>query len=126
MKLIYTLIFLLLALVVSAQNDSIYLTQKVYHVGDVIEVVFKTEQGNIQLASDGACTAKLDWHIQVLTSTGSWVNPNDSFSQMDCGLPYVIISNGTIPICTAVYKGTCRFGFLSNHKFIYTDEFRVE
>jgi hypothetical protein len=124
MKLIHTLFFLLSALVVSAQNDTIYPAKTTYKVGEVVEIIFKSPKGSMQLLSDGACGAKLMYQAQTLKSTG-W--PQIYIPAQDaCGLPYVEIPNGTKPFYTVNYTGTFRMVFFSDKGIIETDEYRVE
>lgn len=126
MKLIYTLFFLLSAIVVSAQNDSIYPLQKVLHIGDTLTMVFKAKAGSMQLATDGNCDAKLVYRSQTLKPTG-WPDTSYLFgAQMDCGLPYVEIPNGIKAFYKVGYPGTYRLVFLSNNKMVITDSYTVE
>lgn len=124
MKLIYTLFFLLSAYIVSGQNDTIYPAKTLYKTGEMIEVVFKSKTGTMQLSSNGACNAKLMYLSQTLKPTG-WpqVFPPP---QMDCGLPYVEVPNGTVPFYKQNYTGTFRFIFFSDKGIIETPEFTVE
>ncbi len=123
MKLIHTLFFLLSALAISAQNDSIYPAQNVLHVGDTIKMIFKTKNGTIQLLSNGACSAKLLLINQFKKPTG-WAQIYKP-KQMDCGLPYVDIANGIVTFYPQNYAGTFRFIFFSNNSIIETPEFTV-
>lgn len=124
MKLIYTLIFLLSALVVSAQNDSIYSTQKIYHIGDTLKMVFKSKTGSITLMSDGACSARLMMINQFKKPTG-WAEIYQP-AQMDCGEPFIELPNGVKTFYPQMHPGTYRMVFFANGKPIETEEFRVE
>lgn len=124
MKLIYTLIFLLSALVASAQNDSIYPSQKVYHVGDTLKMVFKSKSGSMTLMSDGACTAQLMMVSQFKKPTG-WAEIYCP-AQMDCGEPFIEVPDGIKTFYPQMYPGTFRMLFFVNGNPIETEEFRVE
>lgn len=124
MKLIYTLFFLLSAIVVSAQNDSIYPLQKVLHIGDTLTMVFKSKGGSMRLASNGACSAKIVTISQFKKPTG-WAQIYRP-AQMDCGLPYVDIPNGVQTFYPQNYAGTFRMVFFTDTAIIETEEYRVE
>lgn len=124
MKLIYTLIFLLSALVASAQNDSIYPAQKVYHIGDTLKMVFKSKTGVMYLMSDGACSARLMTVFQFKKPTG-WARIFQP-AQMDCGEASIELPNGIKTFYPLMHAGAYRMVFFANGKPIETDEFRVE
>lgn len=123
MKLIYTLFFLLSTYIVSAQSDTIYPVKKTYKVGEMIEVVFKSATGSMQLYSDGACHAKLAYQTQTLKPTG-WPQVYVP-EQLDCGLAYIQIPNGVKSFFQANYTSTFRFVLFSEQGMIFTDEFTV-
>lgn len=125
MNAVYTLIFLLFAGLASAQNDSIYTTKSTYYKGELIELVFKLNKDSITLATDGACNARWVWATQTLKPTG-WPDASGLFGpQMDCGLPYITIKNGTYPLYTAGYPNTYRIVLITNKEYIFTNPFTV-
>jgi hypothetical protein len=124
MKLIYTLFFLLSACLVSAQNDTIYPTKKIYKIGETIELVFKSKTGAMQLSTNGNCNAQLLYITQTLKPTG-WPQVYVP-EQQDCGLAYMQIPNGTRPFYSVNYTGTFRIILFSEQGMIFTDEYSVE
>ncbi len=124
MKLIYTLFFLLSACLVSAQNDTIYPTKKIYKIGETIELVFKSKTGAMQLSTNGNCNAQLLYITQTLKPTG-WPQVYVP-EQQDCGLAYMQIPNGTRPFYSVNYTGTFRIILFSEQGMIFTDEYLVE
>jgi hypothetical protein len=124
MKLIYTLFFLLSALIISAQNDTIYPSKKIYNVGDTIELIFKSKPGSMTLASNGACQPQLMYYQQTLKSTG-WPKADYILSADACGLPYYIVPNGKKKFYPLNYAGTFRMVFFKNGKPLITGEFTV-
>lgn len=123
MKLLYTLIFLLTASYLSAQNDSIYPLTTTLHKGDTLVMVFKSKKGIMRLTSNGGCGARLMSICQFKKPAG-WA---EIFmpKQMDCGLPYVEIPNGNIALYPQNAPGTYRMVFFANGKAIETAEFTV-
>jgi hypothetical protein len=125
MNTVYTLFFLILTTMVSAQNDSIYTNKSNYNKGELIELVFKLNNDSITLATDGACTARWVWATQTLKPTG-WPDASGLFDhQMDCGLPYTTIKNGTYPLYTAGYAHTYRIVLITDKGYIFTSPFTV-
>lgn len=124
MKLIYILIFLSSALALSAQNDSIYPSKKVYHVGDTLKMVFKSKNGSMTLMSDGACSARLMTVTQFLKPAG-WAEIYQP-AQMDCGLATIEVPDGIKTFYPQMRTGTYRMVFFVNGKPIETEGFRVE
>lgn len=125
MNTVYTLFFLLSATLASAQNDSIYTSKGTYNKGELIELVFKLNNDSITLATDGACNARWVWATQTLKPTG-WPDVTDLFGpQMDCGLPYTTIKNGTYPLYTAGYAHTYRIVLITDKEYIFTNPFTV-
>lgn len=125
MNAVYTLIFLLSATLAFAQNDSIYTTKSTYHKGELIELVFKLNNDSITLATDGACTAKWVWATQTLKPTG-WPDASNLFRpQMDCGLPYTSLKNGTYPLYSSNYPNTYRIVLIADKGYIFTNPFTI-
>lgn len=78
----------------------------------------------MQLSTNGACNAQLLSVNQTLKPTG-WPEVHIP-KQIDCGLPYVEIPNGTKSFYTVNYTGTFRIILFSEQGMIFTDEYSVE
>lgn len=107
-----------------AVNDSIYPAKTVLRVGDTLKMVFNAKSGVMRLSADGACIGRPMAICQFKKPAG-WAQ---IFAppQMDCGMPYIDMANGTFPLYPQMRTGTYRMVyFTADGKPIETDEFRV-